>query len=72
MQRAAEIAKMIAENAPLSVHGTKAEIQAWRMANIDDNYRLYQWIDAVVLDSEDAREGPQAFAEKRDAVWQGR
>ena len=70
--RALEIAQMIAENAPLSVHGTKAEIQAWRMANIDDNYRLYQWIDAVVLDSEDAREGPQAFAEKRDPVWKGR
>lgn len=70
--RAAEIAGMIAGNAPLSVHGTKAEIQAWRMASIDDNYRLYQWIDAVVLDSEDAREGPQAFAEKRDPVWQGR
>ena len=72
MPRAAEIAEMIAENAPLSVRGTKAEVQAWRMASIDDNYRLYQWIDAVVLESEDAREGPQAFAEKRDPVWQGR
>lgn len=72
MPRAIEIAKMIAANAPLSVQGTKAEVQAWRMADIDHNYRLYQWIDAVVLDSEDAREGPQAFAEKRDPVWKGR
>ncbi len=70
--RAVEIAELIAENAPLSVRGTKAEIQAWRMASIDDSYRLYQWIDAFVLDSEDAREGPQAFAEKRDPVWKGR
>ena len=70
--RAVAIAQMIAENAPLSVQGTKAEVQAWRMADIDHNYRLYQWIDAVVLDSEDAREGPQAFAEKREPVWKGR
>ena len=80
MPRAVEIAQMIAANAPLSVQGTKAQVQAWRMADIDHNYRLYQWIDAVVLDSEDAREGPsedaregpQAFAEKREPVWKGR
>ena len=72
LPRAEEIARMIAANAPLSVRGTKAEVQAWRMADIDHNYRLYQWIDAVVLDSEDAREGPQAFAEKREPVWKGR
>ena len=70
--RAIEIAEMIAANAPLSVWGTKAEIQAWRMADIDHSYRLYQWIDRTVLDSEDAREGPQAFAEKREPVWTGR
>ena len=70
--RAVEIAQMIAANAPLSVQGTKAEVQAWRMADIDHSCRLYQWIDAVVLDSEDAREGPQAFAEKREPVWKER
>ena len=72
LPRAEEIARMIAANAPLSVRGAKAEVQAWRMADIDHSYRLYQWIDAVVLDSEDAREGPQAFAEKREPVWKGR
>lgn len=72
MPRAIEIAHTIAENAPLSVQGTKAEVQGWRMARIDDQFRVYEWIHRHVLSSEDAKEGPRAFAEKRDPVWQGR
>lgn len=72
MPRAIEIAEMIASNAPLSIQGTKAEIQMWRMAGIQESYRLHQWLDKVVLGSEDAKEGPTAFAEKRAPVWRGR
>ena len=72
LPRAVEIAQLIGENAPLSVQGSKAEVQAWRMAKIDDNYRMFQWIDRVVQGSEDAKEGARAFNEKRDPVWQGR
>ena len=70
--RAVEIAEMIAANAPLSVQGTKAMVQAWRKAKIDDSLRLGEWVGKVVLASEDSKEGPAAFAEKRDAVWKGR
>ena len=72
LPRAEEIAQMIASNAPLSTQGTKAVLQAWRKAKIDDSLRLAEWVNQVVLTSEDAKEGPAAFAEKREPVWKGR
>ena len=72
MPRAVEIAEMIASNAPLSVEGTKAVAHQWRQADIDQSYRMGQWVNRVVLNSQDAKEGPLAFAEKREPRWQGR
>ena len=72
MPRAEEIAGMIAENAPLAVEGTKAMAQQWRQLQVDESYRLGDWVGRVVLNSEDAKEGPRAFAEKREPKWQGR
>ena len=72
MPRAIELAEQIASNAPLSVQATKAMIQAWRMAKIDDSYRLGAWLSLPVVNSEDIKEGARAFAEKRDPNWQGR
>jgi len=71
MPRAVEIAEMIVSNAPLSVEGSKAMLQAWRMAKIDDSYRLGAWVSDRVLMSDDAKEGPKAFAEKRTPTWVG-
>ena len=72
MPRAEEIAGMIAENAPLAVEGTKAMAQQWRQLQVDESYRLGDWVGRVVLNSEDAKEGPRACAEKREPKWQGR
>ena len=72
MPRAAEIAEMIAENAPRSVEAIKSFIQGWRKEGYDHSYQLYRWAANWVFDSEDAHEGPAAFAEKRRAVWKGR
>ena len=72
MPRAIALAEQIASNAPLSVQATKAMIQAWRMAKIDDSYRLGAWLSLPVVNSEDIKEGARAFAEKRDPNWQGR
>ncbi|MYB41974.1 MAG: enoyl-CoA hydratase/isomerase family protein [Chloroflexi bacterium] len=71
MPRAIEIAELIVENAPLSVEGTKAQIQEWRLAKVDEALRLGTWVSKVVHASEDSKEGPKAFAEKRDPVWTG-
>ena len=69
MPRAIEIAETIVQNAPLSVEGTKAIIRGWRLNDIDDSYRLYEWVGRTVFNSNDAKEGPTAFAEKRAPNW---
>ncbi|WP_066826422.1 crotonase/enoyl-CoA hydratase family protein [Sphingomonas mali] len=69
------IAEQIAGNAPLSVQASKriamgiangtiaAEQPAWEISRAEG---------AALFQSEDAKEGPRAFAEKRAPVWQAR
>ena len=70
--RAEEIAALIAEGAPLALQGSKAIMRSWRTNAIDDSLQTAQWVGKVVLDSEDAKEGPLAFTEKRAPVWKNR
>ncbi len=72
MPRAAQIAEMIGANAPLAVQGTKSVAHFWRRYGLEESYRLNAAVGHRVLNSEDAREGPRAFAEKRPPEWQGR
>jgi enoyl-CoA hydratase/carnithine racemase len=67
-----ELAATIAANAPLSVQAAKALVYAsaemgWSAA-LDTGDRIYE---RVYL-SEDGQEGPRAFKEKRQPVWQGK
>jgi enoyl-CoA hydratase/carnithine racemase len=66
------MAAQIAANAPLSVRAAKSLVylsaeQGWSAA-LEAADELY----APVYMSEDAQEGPRAFAEKRAPRWQGR
>ena len=72
MSTAVEIAEMIGDNAPLAVQGTKAVAQFWRRYGLEESMRLTASVGQRVLSSEDATEGPKAFAEKRPPVWQGK
>ncbi|MDY0066767.1 MAG: enoyl-CoA hydratase-related protein [Steroidobacteraceae bacterium] len=70
LEEAFAIAEKICENGPLAVRTAK-EI-AVRALNNEPNFVLEKAIGARVFASEDAREGPRAFAEKRKPNYKGR
>lgn len=71
-RRAYEIAERIRDNAPLTVRASKASILAGMSLGCDAGFAHAKEIFKPVYASEDAQEGPRAFAEKRNPVWKGR
>lgn len=65
-------AERICVNAPLAVRATKESVMKGLSLPLSDAYRYELECAARVFSSEDALEGPRAFAEKRDPVWSGR
>lgn len=72
MAAAEEVARQIIANAPLAVRATKEAILRGLDMSLEDGLRLEGLLSRVVRLSEDSREGPKAFAEKRAAQFQGR
>ena len=68
---ALELAQRIAKNAPLSVAASKAMIQAQAGITEEQFWELQLPEMARVFSSNDAKEGPAAFAEKRPPKWTG-
>jgi len=69
------LAERITVNAPLSVQASKRialGIADGRIAGDDAAWAQTQKETGALMQSQDAREGPRAFAEKRTPVWQGR
>ena len=72
LNEAKKLAEIIAANGPLAVMASKqciVESEGWPQERLFKNQRPI--IEPVFL-SEDAKEGPRAFAEKRAPVWQGK
>ena len=66
------MAQQIAENAPLAVQYFKElAYRGLNMSTQDISALTYRTYDQL-LATEDAKEGPRAFAEKRKPRWQGR
>jgi enoyl-CoA hydratase len=66
------LAARIAANGPLAVAATKQVIAQQHDWDIADVWARQQPVTAPIFESEDAREGARAFAEKRAPVWKGR
>jgi len=72
MEEAMTMAQQIADNAPLAVQTFKElAYRGLNMSNQDISALTYQMYDALLL-TEDSKEGPKAFAEKRKPQWKGR
>ena len=73
VERAIEMAEAMAENAPLALRHTKVAMnKLLRRGPYGETLRNLGYLHEVVNQSEDGKEGPRAFAQKRKAEWKGR
>jgi enoyl-CoA hydratase len=72
MDAAYAYARRITANAPLAVQATKQSVWEGLGMSLRDAYRNESQPSSMIVQSEDAKEGPKAFAEKRKPNWKGR
>ena len=72
MGKAMEIAEKIAANGPLAVKAIRHSVKECLGLPEQEALKMESRISAPVFQTEDAREGPKAFMEKRQPVYHGR
>jgi enoyl-CoA hydratase len=72
LERAYSYARRITANGPFAIRKTKESVLRGLAVNMPEAYKIETEISGEVFSSEDAKEGPKAFAEKRAPVWQNR
>ena len=72
MERAYDYAHRITANGPFAVRKTKESVLRGLATDMTEAYRIESEISGEVFSSEDAKEGPLAFAEKRPPNWKNR
>lgn len=68
---ALELAQRVAKNAPLAVAASKQLVRAAIGITEEEFYKIQEPLQKTVFTSNDAKEGPKAFAEKRAPEWTG-
>ena len=71
-QKAEEYAQVIIENAPLAVRAAKQSIRQCLGHSIEEAMEIEQEVTRHIRYTEDAEEGPRAFAEKRRPQWKAK
>ncbi|CAB3738562.1 enoyl-CoA hydratase/isomerase family protein [Paraburkholderia rhynchosiae] len=71
MDAAMDYARRIAANAPLAVQAAKELAIRSRDMDLNTGLRVEQLVQRLLQATQDAKEGPSAFAEKRPARFQG-
>ncbi len=72
LDEAKTLAQQIAVNAPLAVKESLLIARMGQEMTDKDLRKMSREKAAIVMSSEDAKEGPRAFLEKRAPVWKGR
>ena len=69
---AVELAEAVNANAPLAVRASRRVVLAARLLEDDEAFEVAANATREVFRTEDFREGPRAFVEKRPPIWTGR
>lgn len=69
---AVELAEAVNANAPLAVRASRRVVLAARLLEDDEAFEVAADATREVFRTEDFREGPRAFVEKRSPIWTGR
>jgi enoyl-CoA hydratase/carnithine racemase len=72
LPEAVKLAERICRNAPLAVRAAKEAVYRGMELPLSEGLRLEQELADPVFLSEDAKEGPRAFFEKRPPVFEGK
>ncbi len=70
-ERALWWARRITANAPLAVQATKESVLRGLAVDQREAYKIESELAGKIFSSQDAKEGPKAFAEKREPRWTG-
>ena len=72
LKTAEELANRVLKGAPISVVFIKEAIKKGIELPLEEGLRLEADLSSLIGITEDAKEGPRAFAEKRAPVWKGK
>jgi enoyl-CoA hydratase/carnithine racemase len=72
LAQARALAQQIAANAPVAVRMAKAAVTRGADLSLADGLQLERDLATFVYTTEDAKEGPQAFVQKRPPQWHDR